>query len=330
MSRNARRLAPAVIAVLGVALLSAAAAPSAPSSSSGLYVVSAAGGKSRKVVDACVESFAWSPDGRAIAYTRLLNDNESDAVTEIIDLRTGRTKRLADEGRAESPSWSPDGTRVAFDTGAGILVGLRTGPSKARLVASGGSDYWPAWSPDATRIALDAFSQHIRLIAPTGRKLKTLTTTNTGLDAPVLWFPNGKRLLYSTEGSNGPGLASVNPNGTALRTVVSSGVGRGFAISPDGKRIAYETESGVSIVSSSGARPKPLAPVYLGGWAPDGRRLVVVADGVFVINDDGSEMRQIAHRASADGFAIGQPVASWSSRDEIAYMDTAPTCGGPD
>ena len=137
--------------MLGVALLSAAAAPSAPSSSSGLYVVSAAGGKSRKVVDACVESVAWSPDGRAIAYKRVLNDNESDAVTEIIDLRTGRTKRLADEGRAESPSWSPDGTRVAFDTGAGILVGLRTGPSKARLVASGGSDYWPVVSSSGAR-----------------------------------------------------------------------------------------------------------------------------------------------------------------------------------
>jgi len=135
MSRNAKRLAPVVIAVLGVALLSAAAAPSAPSSSSGLYVVSAAGGKSRKVVDACVESVAWSPDGRAIAYKRLLNDNESDAVTEIIDLRTGRTKRLADEGRAESPSWHQT-ERVwhstparAFWSGSGLV---RARPASSR------------------------------------------------------------------------------------------------------------------------------------------------------------------------------------------------------
>ena len=116
-----------MIAVLGVALLSAAAAPSAPSSSSGLYVVSAAGGKSRKVVDACVESFAWSPD--------------------------------------------------------------------------------------ATGIALDAFSQHIRLIAPTGRKLKTLTTTNTGLDAPVLWFSNGNDCSTAQKAAMGRGLRASTPTG---------------------------------------------------------------------------------------------------------------------
>src|SRR5262249_24722545 len=151
----------------------AATAPSAPSSTSGLYVVSPSGGKPRKVVDSCVESFAWSPDGRAIAYTRLLKDNEPEAVTEIIHLRTGRTKRLADEGRAEPPSWSPDGTHVAFDTDAGILVGLRRGEARARVIASG-SDYWPAWSPDGRRIAFDTFSQHVGLVPPAGGRPKML------------------------------------------------------------------------------------------------------------------------------------------------------------
>ena len=329
MTRGYRRLVLGMGVVLSVSLLSASAAPSAPSSSSGLYVVTSTGGKARKVVNACVESFAWSPDGRAIAYTRLLKDNEPDAVTEIIDLRTGRTKRLADEGRAESPSWSPDGTQVAFDTNSGILVGLREGASKARVIASGGRDYWPAWSPDGARIALETFGQHVRFVTPAGLKLQTLTRTRTGLDVPVRWFPNGKRLLFITEGKNGTGLASVRANGSGERTVVSSGVDRGFAISPDGKRIAFETDSGVSIASSSGAGTRFLAPVFLGGWAPDGHHLVLVGDGVFVVNDDGSGMRKIAPRASADGFAIGQPVAAWSSRGEIAYMDTAGTCGGP-
>jgi Tol biopolymer transport system component len=312
--------------VLGLALLSAASAPSAPSSSSGLYVVSATGGKPRKVVDACVESFAWSPDGRAIAYVRLVTDNEPAAVTEVIDLRTGRTKRLADDGRAESPSWSPDGTHVAFDTNAGILVGLRAGPTKARIVASG-DGVWPAWSPDGKRIAVNSLSQHISFVTPAGVRLKTLKRTKTGLDVPVLWFPDGQRLLYST---NGSGLASVSTGGTTIRTVVSSGVGRGFAISPEGKRIAFETDSGVSIVSANGGPARRLPSVGLGGWAPDGHRLVVVGTGVFVVNDDGSGMKKVAPRAGADGFAIGQPVASWSSRGEIAYMDTDPTCGGPD
>ena len=69
------------------------------------------------------------------------------------DHRSSNGSNEAARGRGSSrvASWSPDGTRLAFDTGAGILVGLRTGPSKARLVASGGSDYWPVVSSSGAR-----------------------------------------------------------------------------------------------------------------------------------------------------------------------------------
>lgn len=103
----------------------------------------------------------------------------------------------------------------------------------------------------------------------------------------------------------------------------------GFAVSPDGGRIAYFATSGVTtelrVMNADGSDAGRLATVASGGdgiaWAADGRRLAFTdGDGLELINSDGSGRRLVV---AADPEGSGSPHApAWAPSGAIAYVLT--------
>jgi TolB protein len=96
--------------------------------------------------------FAWSPDGRRIAY---LEGSLGGAPLTVVNADgTGKQQLtgplMVDLG---SPSWSPDGRTLAF-TGRGgdIYVVHAEGSGLRKLTAGPGWDVGARWSPDGRRI----------------------------------------------------------------------------------------------------------------------------------------------------------------------------------
>jgi len=156
-----------------------------------IYLIRPTGGEARLLtkVESGVQRFAWSPDGKSIAFLAgepedkaskdrkekygdfeitqqeytfshlwLLTVNpEDDAFPEPQRLTEGATYTVQDL------EWSPDSTRIAFvaqrdpDLGSGdtadIYVLALAGKAIRKIVASKGPDGNPIWSPDGKQIA---------------------------------------------------------------------------------------------------------------------------------------------------------------------------------
>jgi Tol biopolymer transport system component len=322
-----------VLAAAGAVVLAASGFSTGHTgSSSGLYVVNAKGGRVTRIVAGCVESFAWSPDGRSIALARLIHDNAPTDETVVLNVQSGRTRFIAPGGRPEPPAWSPDGSKIALGADdSGLYVVSSTGGRPKKLPGDG---YWPDWSRDGKRIAYSTFSQRVAFVKRDGSGLKYLTSgQSTGLDVPVRWLPDGRRLVFAgpetKTGYAGKNLLLANANKSRpVRLAVAAGGTSLYAVAPRSGLTAYSDGKGrIFVVKPDGSGSRLLASGSVGGWSPNGRQLVYTHGAVYVISANGTGKRKIASQASVDG--IGTVEASWSSRGQIAFILDAPSCGGP-
>jgi hypothetical protein len=102
----------------------------------------------------------WSPSGKAIAFTGPPRFPAPRPEIWIVDLRTGRQRRLFPYG--EQPSWSSDGKRLVFVRGRDVWVlAIRTKVAH-RLIAHGTPNVRlgrPRLSPDGRRIAFERITE---------------------------------------------------------------------------------------------------------------------------------------------------------------------------
>ena len=195
-----------------------------------LYVVPAEGGVEPVAVsgaladggDVDVDEFAWSPDGRRIAF---LADKLVDQTTELFvaDAAGGvePTKvsgTLVAGGSVEGFAWSPDGTRLAFRADKDSLnvdelfVAKPDGvaePVKLAIalqpLAAVNSD--PLWSPDSTRIALagdlltnGVFEVFVVPADGTGAALRVSGASQPTSDiVNFKWSPDGTRIAFNMD-----------------------------------------------------------------------------------------------------------------------------------
>ena len=191
---------------------------------------------------------AWSPDGRKIAFV-----SNRDGNSEIYVINTDGTEQrnLTRQPASDShPSWSRDGRKLAFvsrrDGNAEIYVMNADGRGLRNVTRSPSDDLDPAWSPNGRAIAF----VHKTVVQPR--------------------VVHGRRIHgYRTS------LHVVNADGSGLRRLMEGG-----PFSPrwsaDGKTIRY----GRFLVNAdgSGHRELPRNVPLAGVWSPDGERVAVYPD----------------------------------------------------
>jgi len=222
----------------------------------------AAGGEAKKITDGAKQddSPAWSPDGKTIAY--LSNRDGNPKQVWLYDVAAGTSRKVTSlQGGAGSLKWMPDGkgfvviSDIYPDCGVdpACIKDKTTAegakPTKARVLTGLLYRHWTAWQ-EATR-------SHVVYVPNGDGAARDLTPG--AFDAPPFSVgggdefdvsPDSKELVYARntdahpEGSTNSDLFIVpTAGGEAKRITTRGGADTGPKYSPDGKWIAYRSQS---------------------------------------------------------------------------------------
>jgi TolB protein len=235
-----------------------------------LMLISAAGDQRRRLTHNRIQEFepSWSPDGRMVAFTGVLDEHEEDE-EEIYVVRSDGTglRRLTHRpGRDSHPTWSPDGDQIVFvrengDGGSLYVVPSVGGVSRRLRALPSLEALHPAWAPGQW-IALDG----IELVTAAGEYAGRVTQPpGRGRDEQADWAPDGQRFAFVRTFPVG------NSNTASL------------VIGQLGSSSVHETTASASSPS----------------WSPDGLRIAAVVQGdgpgdaVVTMRPDGSGSRVV-------------------------------------
>ena len=276
-----------------------------------------------------VQTPAWSPDGRKLAF---VSQRDGNAEIYVMNADGSAQENLTRQPANDShPSWSRDGGKLAFvsrrDGNSEIYVMNADGSGLRNVTRTPRDDLDPAWSPDGRAIAFvqkkcvasrpcaAAYETDLYVVNADGGGLRRLTTRRARLFNPS-WSADGKTIRYAR--------SLVNADGSG-HSELPRNVPLAGAWSPDGQRIAFSrvshspadirnpTKLGLWVMNADGSDARQVAPKATWGvppaWSPDGRRIAFRRfDGrlfesagnsdLFVVNVDGSGLRRLTHHAA--------------------------------
>ena len=235
------------------------------------------------------------PRGR-IAYTQTRQD-DSTALYLMKPDGTDRRCLVDTDGPDDHPAWSPDGRQLAFVGGTGdvdqVFV-IRADGTGLRQVTDSPSITKEDldWSPDGLRIAystsasLDSGPFSIHVVDVDGSHDETIAETRLP-DVEYVeladWSPDGRTILYSTDGGAGTGLWTMTPAGhdkAPLRDEPGD-FGGGAVYSPDGSSLVFQADLDGGCIYRSDARARHLTRLTQGcsegfvlDWSPNGEWIV--------------------------------------------------------
>ncbi len=121
-----------------------------------IYSIDIATRRITKLIEDGVNTYpAWSPDGRQIAFRRMLGENNSEVFIANAD-GSGARNLTNDPAFDGWPAWSPDGTKIAFASnrrGSYEIYIMNPDGTDVRKVANNeGRATAPQWAKDGKKI----------------------------------------------------------------------------------------------------------------------------------------------------------------------------------
>ena len=244
--------------------------------------------------------------------------------TGLVNL-TNRSK-----ARETSPVWSPDGGAIAFVNDAGgfgvfpdICVMNADGSNVVNLTNDGAIDTSPSWSPDGTKICFASNRDHgwqqIFVIKRDGSDVINLTPGHGHFGSSPHWSPDGRWIAFTRRNERRVDIFVMAPDGSDVRNLTNSDAPKQNPVwSPDGSLIAFTSGrtgdecASVFVMNADGSQVRQLAECgYAPSWYPDGSQVIFEVDHdtpLQIIDVDGTNQRPL----SADGPTLGHRLA-WSS-----------------
>jgi TolB protein len=195
---------------------------------------------------------AWSPDGRRMAFTKLVQGRGG---VFIQTLATGEVGQLpgTDAGLNITPMFAPDGEHVVYarsdEKGTDIFVMALGGRTPQRLTVGRFSDNLsPTYSPDGRRIAFistRAGPPQLYVMGADGTEQELLAPFDFGVTGPSYapeWSPDGSAVVFHREVSGTPQIFVLTVAGRKLRQITSTGRNEDATWAPDGRHLCFVSD----------------------------------------------------------------------------------------
>jgi len=262
-----------------------------------IYVVPALGGMERKLYSSPRDlkpHLTWSADGRVLAFPENDGSNTRSWINllSLVDSTTRRLTMPPGEDRDDSPAFSPDGSQVAFVRGpiAGVVNNVYVVPAKGgepkRLTFDNRPIFGLTWNAEGCEVIYSSIREGPSIlwrVAATGGAPRPVAGVGLMAYSPSV-PPEGNELAYRQaigrdniwkitlkDGKQpaGPPTIAVAAKGRKLRP----------NFSPDGKRIAFESDRlgamEIWACDSNGRNCAQLTALHgtagNAHWSPDGR-----------------------------------------------------------
>jgi Tol biopolymer transport system component len=246
-----------------------AVGPYGTSPPSNLYVIDS-DGSNKRLLAPCgprlcfLRAFAWSPDGRRLAFLRGPLGGvpvPTDFALHLIDADGSNERRLDGCGKPRWPScgdfngsqiaWSPNGDQLVVPRERSLYVFDVDRGTFRRLTSCGARpcfDKHPAWAPNGRRVIFvryrSPYTESLYTVRPDGSGLRRLTEKLPGAAANPAWSPDGRRIAFDVSDGVDARLYVMAADGSDHRVLRRGAGATGPGVpawSPNGRQIAYLT-----------------------------------------------------------------------------------------
>jgi serine/threonine protein kinase/WD40 repeat protein len=297
----------------------------------GIFEIAPLGGTERHITDiraGLFQALGWSHDGKWLV-TSSVQASETPSRIFVISAGNGDQRPLSLQDTRDEfyPALSPDSRFLAFcrmlsDGDWGIFVvplnkDLQPKGIPKRLRTPLGLNRQPVWTPDGADIIFvngNVSTAGLWRVSAHGENPARELRMSTEVAYQPAIAPKGDRLAYAHDFNN-VNIWSMSVRGSgkvsAATPIIVSGRSswvKANALSPDGKKIAFESDRsgpyGIWIANNDGSDARLLfgSTANISGspaWSPDGHQIAFDSHrdkvGIFVISADGGAARPLAN-----------------------------------
>jgi Tol biopolymer transport system component len=148
---------------------------------------------------------AWSPDGRHLAFTRILPEETGNpgwgrATLQTLEINGDHRNEISEAGDEWWPRWSPDGQWLVFYTGlTDHLEAIHVESGQRRSISNQQYHGWrPNYSPDGQTVVFVGETEQPGIwVAPVDGSHQPIRISHFGNDSTPSFSPDGRQVVFS-------------------------------------------------------------------------------------------------------------------------------------